>query len=83
MVEAAFGTFKHDWNDAPQHRDSKKANLLILGHFAEVRDADSQISKCSMTDNGREMFLIEPRNDLKSGAYDALCDGENVVLSRG
>lgn len=73
VVEATFRTFEHYGNDTSQHCDSKKADLLVLGDFAEVRNAHSQIGKCTMTDNGCEVFLIEPRNDLESRADDAFC----------
>ena len=71
--KTTFRRVEHDRNDASEHRDRKKADLLVLAHFAKVGDAHSQICECTISDNGRKVFLIQSRDDFERGARYPFC----------
>ena len=56
--KTTFWRVEHDRDDASEHRDRKKADLLVLAHFAKVGDAHSQICEGTISDDGRKVFLI-------------------------
>lgn len=56
--KATFWSVEHDRDDASEHRDRKKTDLLVLAHFAKVGDAHSQICKCTVSDDGCKVFLV-------------------------
>ena len=56
--------------DTTQHGDGKKTDFLVLGDFAEIRDANSEISKGAMPDNGREVLLVQTGDDFERRADD-------------
>ena len=75
--KTTFWRVEHDRDDASEHRNRKKTDLLVLTHFAEVGDAHGQICKGTISDNGCKVFLIQSRDDFERGARYPFC-GRNV-----
>jgi hypothetical protein len=81
--QGTFRAIEHDGDDAAQHGDCQQANFLIFADFAELRDADSEISKGTISDNGRKMVFVKSGNDLKCGTCNSFCGSGEIVPERG
>lgn len=63
---------KHGRDDAAQHANGEKADLLVFADFAEVGDADSQVSERTVPNDIVEVILVQSSNNLKRCAGDPL-----------
>jgi hypothetical protein len=71
--ETTFWRIKHDRNDASEHGDCEKADLLVLANFTEVRDANRQICKGTVSDDGGKVLLVQSGDNFKRRACYPFC----------
>lgn len=73
LRQATLRRNEHDRDHSTKHRDSEQADLLVLADFAEVGDADGEISERAIMNDAGEVFLVETGDDLEGGARYPLC----------
>lgn len=66
-VEAAIWRLQHDRYDSTEHSNGEQTDLLILAHFAEISYAHSEICKCTISHDLREVLLIQAGHNLECG----------------
>lgn len=55
-----------------EHRARNQADSLVLGDFAEVRDANREIGERALMDDSVEVLLVDLGDDFKGMVGDLL-----------
>jgi hypothetical protein len=56
--QRTFGSLKHHWNNTTEHGNRQQADLLVFTNFAELRDANRKVSKCSVLNDCTKMVTV-------------------------
>ena len=72
-TDGALRRGEHRRDDVPQHRHGRKTDLLELACLAKVAHTDREVSERPVPDDGGEVLLVQPGDDLETRGRYSLC----------